>query len=139
MTAADVQRRLIDALNRRDSEAFAALFAPTAVVHDPAYREPLEGRDMIREEIESFFETFPDLQVTPRRLIEAGDTLAADARFTGTHRGPLVTSTGDVPPTGRRVEFDAAGFFQLDGQGRILEENRYYDLAGLAAQLEVSA
>lgn len=35
----------------------------------------------------------------------------------------------------RRMEMRAAFFARLDSQGRIIEERRYYDVAGMLAQL----
>lgn len=137
MSTTEVHQQWIDALNRHDAAAFAALYAPNAVIRDPAYPEPLEGRDAIRDDVETFFRAFPDLHATAGSRADGGEWSAAETAFTGTNEGPLITASGEVPPTGRRVEFGGAGFWRLDGQGRILEENRYYDLAGLLTQLEV--
>jgi steroid delta-isomerase-like uncharacterized protein len=135
MSGKDVIREWTDALNRHDAGGFAALYAPNAILRDPQYGEPLEGRDAIRKDIEDFLRGFPDLHAVTRSVIESGDAYAAEGTFAGTHQGPLPTPDGEIPPTGRRVEFAGAGFYRLDGQRRILEESRYYDLAGLLAQL----
>lgn len=139
MKAAETHRKLTDALNRRDSAAFAELYAPNAVVHDPAYDTPLEGRDAVRRDMETFLRTLPDLTVTVRSRIEADGMIASDGVFTGTHEGPLVTPTEEIPASGRSIAFSGAGFYRFDGQGRILEEHRYYDLAGILAQIGVLA
>ena len=136
MSAADVTRKWTDAINRHDTAGFAALYAPNAVLRDPQYPEPIEGRDAIQKDLNDFLQGFPDLHVVLRSMMEAGDSYAAEGTFVGTHQGPLPTPSGDVPPTGKRIEFNAAGFYRLDGQGRILEETRYYDTQGLLAQLE---
>jgi steroid delta-isomerase-like uncharacterized protein len=138
MSALQVFRDWIEAMNRHDAAAFAALYAPNAVVRDPAYPEPLEGRDAIQADVEAFLRAFPDLHATAGTQIEGDGRLAVETGFTATHQGPLIGPSGEIPPTGRRVEFKTAGFSRLDGQGRILEENRYYDFAGLLTQLEVA-
>ena len=137
MSTAEVIQRWIDAINRQDVEAYSSLYAPTAIVRDPQYPHPLEGRDAIREDIDNFFRAFPDLNATVRSTMENGNTYAFEGTFSGTNKGPLALDSGDLPPTGNRVEFTGAGFVRIDGQGRILEESRYYDLAGLFAQLGV--
>jgi steroid delta-isomerase-like uncharacterized protein len=138
MSGNEVIRDWTAAVNRHDAAGLAALYAPNAILRDPLYGEPLEGRDAIRKDLEDFLRGVPDLHAVTRSVIESGDTFAAEGTITGTHQGPLPTPTGEIPPTGRRLEFRAAGFYRLDGQGRILEETRYYDLAGLLAQLEVA-
>lgn len=137
MSAADVHRRWIEAVNNHDATAAATLYAPNAVVRDPAYQNPLEGREAIQKDFEDFFRAFPDLQFTVRTTIEADGSLASDGAFSGTHQGSLVTDAGEIPPTGKRIESPGAGFWRLDGQGRILEDRRYYDLAGLLSQIGV--
>lgn len=136
MSASDVIQRWVDAVNRRDPAEFAELYAPNAVVHDPQYPAPLEGRDSVHRDMVDFFRTFPDLQVTLRSSVISGNEFALEAGFTGTHGGTLVTPGGELPATGRRVDFRAAGFYRLDGRGRVLEERRYLDLAGIAEQLQ---
>jgi steroid delta-isomerase-like uncharacterized protein len=135
MSAADVYNQQADAVNRGDAEAYSALYAPNAVVHDPAYPEPLEGRDAIRADLEAFMQAIPDLRVSTHALLEAGDTAAGQGSFAGTHLGTLVLPSGEVPPTGRRLEFSGAAFIRLDGQGRVLEEHRYYDLARILSEI----
>jgi steroid delta-isomerase-like uncharacterized protein len=139
MSAADLYRKWIDAITRHDAAAVAELYAPNAVVQDPAYREPLEGRDAIRKDMEALFRAIPDVRVTTGATLEAGNTFAAEGRFSGTQQGPFVTDAGEIPATGRPIEIAGGSFWRLDGQGRILEDNRYYDLAAIAAQLEVTA
>ena len=136
MSATDASRKWTEAINRHDAGAFAALYAPNAVVQDPQYPQPLEGRDAIHKDISEFMRAFPDLRVELRSVIENGNGYASEGMFRGTHSGPLVTPDGERPPTGKLFEFGGSAFYTLDAQGRILEERRYYDLAGLLAQLE---
>jgi steroid delta-isomerase-like uncharacterized protein len=137
MSGTEVARTWIDAVNRKDVAAFAALYAPNAVLHDPQYPQSLEGKDAIQKDLTDFLQGFPDLHAVVRTVVESGDRYASEGKFTGTHKGPLPTPAGEIPPTGKRIEFVGANFCRLDAQGRILEESRYYDLGGLFAQLEV--
>jgi len=137
MTAAELQRKWSNAVNDRDMGAFGELYAPNAVMRDPAYDGAVEGRDSIRSEMEQFLRAFPDLRVAPRTWVEENGVIATEGEFEGTHEGPLVTPAEEIPGSGRRVRFTGAAFYQLDGQGRVLEERRYYDIAGILAQLGV--
>lgn len=136
MSASEVIQRWVDAVNRKDAAHFAELYAPDATVHDPQYDAPLEGRDAVRRDMEAFLRTFPDLRVTLRTSVVAGNRYAVEATFDATQQGPLALPDGELPPTGRRVHFDAAGFCRLDGRGRILEEHRYLDFSAVAAGLQ---
>ena len=138
MSAEAVTRRWTEAINRHDAAGFAALYAPNAIVADPQYPEPLEGRDAIEKDMSDFLRAFPDLHVDARLYIEKDETYASEATFRGTNSGPLPTPSGEIPATGKAFAFNGAAFYRLDAQGRILEERRYYDLAGFFAQLEIA-
>jgi steroid delta-isomerase-like uncharacterized protein len=135
MSVQDILRQTIDAFNRHDAEAFAACYAGDAVARDPQYAEPLRGRDAIRKDVADFFAAFPDVHATLDTLLANGDTAASEGRITGTHRGSLVTPAGPVPATNRRVDVPVARVIRVDGQGKIAECRRYFDMAGLAQQL----
>jgi steroid delta-isomerase-like uncharacterized protein len=138
MSATEVNRKWTEAINRHDADAFAALYAPNATVQDPQYAQPLEGRDAVRKDMAEFMIAFPDLHAEVRAVIENGSGYASEGVFRGTHTGPLVTPEGELPPSGKPLQFSGSAFYRLDAQGRILEERRYYDLAGLFAQLDVA-
>lgn len=136
MPTGDIQRKQVDAINRHDAEAFAALNAPDATAIDPQYEEPLRGRDALRKDVDDFFQAFPDLQARLATVIGSGDTVAYEVELSGTHKGPLASPTGAIPATGKRVQLRVAGFDRVAGN-LITEERRYYDLAGLMQQLGV--
>jgi steroid delta-isomerase-like uncharacterized protein len=127
-------RKEVESLNKHDPEAFAENFAPDAVVHDPAYPEPLKG-DAIKKDISDFFAAFPDLSARIETTLIAGDAYAIEWSLTGTHKGPLSAPSGEIAATNKRVETHGASVGRLDEQGRTLEERRYYDIAGMMAQL----
>lgn len=52
-----------------------------------------------------------------------------------THSGPIVTPSGNVPATNRSLTMRVGRFIRIDSQGAIIEDNRYYDTAGIAQQL----
>jgi steroid delta-isomerase-like uncharacterized protein len=136
MSAEEIQKKQVDAINRHDANAFAALYAAGAIAHDPQYPEPLKGRDAIRRDIEDFFQAFPDLQARLVSVLASGDTVASEVELSGKHKGSLAGPTGAIPPTNRRIELRAATFERVEGD-LIAESRRYYDLAGLMQQLGV--
>lgn len=134
MSVGEIPKKAVDAINRHDANAFAALYATGAMAHDPQYPEPLKGRDAIRKDIGDFFQAFLDLQARLVRVLASGDTVASEVELSGTHKGSLAAPTGTIPPTNRRVQLRVAAFDRVEGD-MIMESRRYYDLAGLMQQL----
>jgi steroid delta-isomerase-like uncharacterized protein len=130
-----VIRNEVDAANRHDSAAMAACYASTAAVSDPMYPEPLRGREAIASDLTDMITAFPDFTVNIRETLVNGRSYAVRAVVTGHHGGPLMGPAGHVPATGKPIKIQIAWFGQVDSDGRIVEEQRYYDLAGMMAQL----
>ncbi|GGG62500.1 hypothetical protein GCM10011374_27120 [Kocuria dechangensis] len=124
-----------EAMNAHDISAFAGFYADDAVVVDPQYPEPLRGRAAVEQDARAFLTAFPDLQMVLVSALFDDRTIAAEATLRGTHDGPLALPDGELPPTGRRLEFPMAVFSRVNDSGRIVEERRYYDIAGQQQQL----
>jgi steroid delta-isomerase-like uncharacterized protein len=135
MVNEETVRKAIDAWNSHDVEAILSVFAPSAVIHDPFYPEPIVGREAIRRDAESFLGAFPDVRFTPQRLLTEGDRAGFEYMMTATHKGPLATARGTVQPTNRRIELRGLIFWSYNARGLITEVRRYHDLAVVMAQL----
>jgi steroid delta-isomerase-like uncharacterized protein len=127
--------RQVEALNRHDAEAFAGFYAPDAVVYDPQYPEPLEGRDAIRKDMADFIRAFPDISFRVTTAVERDETVAFDGVGKGTHKGPLAGPSGELAATNRPVEIRFAAFLRVTDQGLIAEERRYVDMGRMMQQL----
>ena len=135
-TVMEVVQKALDAVNRHDPDAFAALYSADAIALDPQYAEPLDGRQAIRKDIADFFTAFPDLNVRlVGPIVVDGDTAGFEVEMTGTHAGPLVSPAGSSPPTNRRVSMRGGRFVRLNDHELITECRRYYDMAGIMQQL----
>ena len=131
----DVVRSLTDAWNSHDAARVGALYTDGATLLDPFYAEPLVGRSAIQMDAADFFIAFPDLAFRPTKVIADGTTVVVEVLSSGTNTGPLQLPAGPSPATSRRVEFSVASVIDLDAAGRIREERRYFDVAGLLMQL----
>ncbi len=132
----DVIRQASEAFSRHDADGLAKVYAEDVVVYDPQYPEPLRGREAVRSDMEAFVRTFPDLQVEVRSILQDGNTYAYEGTMTGTHQGPLATPDGgEIPAINKRLEMRFGAFGKVDAEHKIVEERRYYDLAGILAQL----
>lgn len=77
MDAFSVVERLVAAVERRDLEAFAALYANDAVGRHPLHPEPVRGREAIRASEQALFDSFSDVEIEARSLISDGQRCAA--------------------------------------------------------------
>ena len=136
MSADQVVRQYVEAVNQQDPKGFAALFAADAVLHDPFFPEPTTGRAALQSMLEGILRAFPDMAWK-----QLGDPIAGGGRVafvvsvSGTNDGPLAMPTGDVPATGKPMAYEAAVFWTIDADGLIAEERSYFDATGVAAQL----
>lgn len=89
------------------------------------------GHDGFLEYMNLIRTAFPDFHNRIDELVAEADRAAARLTYTGTHHGTLF----DRPPTGRRVEYVGAAFFQVSG-GRIQRVWVLGDLHALMQQIK---
>ena len=135
MAVHDIVHAHIRSFNNHDAKAWADRYATDAAIHDPQYPEPLRGRAAIRKDIDDFLVAFPDMQFTVANVVGTAELVALEGVGVGTHRGPMETPGGAIPPTNRSVSMPFAAFVRLNSDGLITEERRYYDVAGMLQQL----
>lgn len=131
---------MIDAVRRRDANAYAELFAEDSVLEHPLAAEPVVGRDAIRESEQALFDSFSDVEVELKWLTRDDDRAVAEVTLRATNTGPLDLGGGDaLPATGRRIEVAAAWVFEFGPDGLVTAERDYFDTAALMAQLGIEA
>jgi predicted ester cyclase len=79
----------------------------------------------------------PDLSLTVTSVVEEGSVVAIQGRATGTHRGTLRTPPGDIPPSGRAIDFTFAEDYEVRG-GLIVSAHLHFDRLELLEQLGVT-
>jgi steroid delta-isomerase-like uncharacterized protein len=121
--------------NAHNAVGVAALYAEDTRVSHPAYLQPLQGRKPVQDDTQACITALPDVSNELIRVIVEGDCAAVEMMMSGVHAGPLVLTTGMLPPTGRRLRLPVASFYRFHPEGQILEERRYYDTAQLLRQL----
>jgi predicted ester cyclase len=78
-------------------------------------------REAWREAVSAWLTAFPDFRYHVDEIVAEGDTVAANARFTATHRGVFYSrKSGAWPPTGKSIEFREMIFFHF-ADGKIVE------------------
>lgn len=129
--------RNIAALNAQDIDHVLANQQPEAELVAPG-GVTLRGHDQLQQHVEALWTAFPDGVFSFVGQIVAADAAAVELEFTGTHTGPLVTPTGAVEPTGRRVVLRSASVMRFQG-GLIASEHAYTDQLEFMAQLGLSS
>lgn len=136
----DVVEQFVEAIEARDADAFAALFAEDAVGYHPLFEEPVRGRDAIRESEEAIFEAFSEVDVNVRSSLTDDDLCVLEVVITAVNTAPLdVGGDEPLPATGRRIQLPATWWLQLGDDGLISESRDYLDTATFMRQLGIGA
>jgi ketosteroid isomerase-like protein len=134
----ELMKTLDDAWNSQDWEVFRKRHAENTEVFWPGQPEPTRGRQNHEAEAKEFFKTFPDNRVENRPykvFFTQGDWTCSIAKFTGTMKGPMKAPDGTlIPPTNKSFETDFCTVAHWVN-GKIVEENLFYDLVGVMKQI----
>ena len=110
------------AFDRRDAAAAAALYHDDATNIQVALGQPLQGRQVILESFDAFFQAFPDSYTHVENLFEDGEWAILEWNGGGTMRGEFAGHA----PTGRSFTLRGCGFFHLK-EGKIHFQRGYWD------------
>jgi steroid delta-isomerase-like uncharacterized protein len=86
--------------------------------------------DQLKGSIESFTNSFPDLETDIRHLVREGDLISSWVTYEGTHKEEFA----GVPASGRPVRFAAWDLFRI-ADGKIVELTQYCDLFTILNQI----
>jgi steroid delta-isomerase-like uncharacterized protein len=114
-----------------DLDGAAALFSADCTHVTPAGRQDASAWKTFAE---AFRTALPDAHMEVVSVIEAGDRVAVEARFKGTHSGALATLQGEIPASGNAIDVPFADFFRL-ADDAFVEHHVYWDQAAMMAQL----
>jgi predicted ester cyclase len=129
-----VLREAYDAWNRKELDACASHAHGDAQMLNVPFGATLGFRDYI----ENWARAFPDGEIKVTNLLSEGDSVIAEFIGSGTHTGTLKGPTGDLAPTGRRVEMPFVESYRFRGD-KIAEGRVYFDAFTLFTQLGVGA
>jgi steroid delta-isomerase-like uncharacterized protein len=129
--ARDTAQRFYELYGKGDLESAQELFSPDCVTEAPTGSMKL---DEWRAYGQTFKDALPDARMEVDSAIESGNRVAVEARFVGTHEGPLATPQGTLPPSGKTINVPFGDFFTVV-DGVIVEHHIYWDLMSMMAQL----
>lgn len=128
---AQIVRRMIDAVNRRDLDALDDIVAPDVVRHSAATAGVVvRSLDDFKAFLRSDFAAVPDSEIEVRHLIAQDDLVAVHAIYAGTQMGPM----GPFPASGKPVEGPFLSFLRIE-DGMIAEMWVEWDNLSMLTQL----
>ena len=132
----DAQRvgaQFVSAFNAHDEEAMRRLNADNATFEAPGDVR-LTGRDAATEYAMSWLRAFPDATLSVHNEFAAGDWVAQEFTFEGTHDETLSTPAGEIPATHRRLSGRGVQIFRVAG-GELVDIRLYFDQVQVLTQL----
>jgi steroid delta-isomerase-like uncharacterized protein len=102
------------------------------------FGQTFHGREGFMQFMQGFKVAFPDLRISVTNQVATDESVVSEFTAKGTHTGPLLTPAGEVPPTGRTVDFIVCEVLQVKN-GRIASLHNYQDAASLMRQLGLLA
>jgi predicted ester cyclase len=132
-SAQEVGARFIDAFNAHDEARIRELNGENVVFEAPGDVR-LEGREATTQYAMSWVRAFPDARLTVTNELVAGDWVAQECTFEGTHEGTLSSPTGDVPATHRRLIGRSVQIFKVEGDV-VTDTRLYFDQVQVMTQL----
>jgi predicted ester cyclase len=122
-----------EAFNSHDEARIRACYEDGATFTAPG-GVALEGPEAITEYNMTWLRAFPDARVTLENEVIAGEWVATQGTFTGTHTETLSSPEGDIPATGKSVTGRAAELIRVV-DGKIVEDHLYFDNMEVLTQL----
>ena len=125
--------KIVKAYKSADAAAMSDLYAEDAIIITPGVE--LRGKKALQKHIESMLRTFPDLKIEFLTVLPSGNHIVFEQVVSGTNTGPISTPEGEIPPTGKKVEFKAVWIGRISPEGLIEEDRTYFDNADFMRQL----
>jgi steroid delta-isomerase-like uncharacterized protein len=117
----DQARQTWEIVNRRNPDLIEEFYPPNLVWHEPD--QEIRGLEQAKKFVSTFFEAFPDLNISVEDMIGEGDQVVSRYTIRGTHQGQTEEFG---PPTGRQMELEGITIHRFE-DGKIVEEWERYD------------
>jgi steroid delta-isomerase-like uncharacterized protein len=129
-----IAKRYVESRNTANLALLDEIYAPGVVVHDCSVPEDIIGLDSLKKYYSHTHKAIPDLHATIDEMIIKGDKIVWIWTFRGTNSGLFHTPMGNIPATGRKVQFSGVAIDRMD-KGKIVEEWVYFNVLNVLLQL----
>jgi steroid delta-isomerase-like uncharacterized protein len=131
---AQVAEALIAAFNAADWPQFRAPLAANVVYEETGTQRRTQNADEYLQLVEGWKQAFPDVKGTIRNVVSSGNTVVQEMTWTGTHTGPLLTSGGTLPASGKPITVQASLWYTFQDV-TIQEIHHHLDVLTMLQQL----
>ena len=119
-------RQTFEVWNTHEAEGQAQFYTSSATVRDSADPDnAATGQDAIVARARMILDGFSDAKLEVVSIAVDGSRACTEWRFSGTHDGMFL----DVPASGQMIVNLGATVQEFDGDGKIVSENAYWDVA----------
>ena len=129
-------RRIYQLFNDEKIDDVLALTTEDIEANLIPFGQTFQGREGFMNFMMGFKGAFPDLKITVTNQVATDDQVVSEFTARGTHTGPLLTPAGELPPTGRKVDFIVCEVWRIKN-GKLASLHNYQDAASLMRQLGV--
>src|SRR5262249_36781368 len=126
------------AWNDHDVDAIVAMHTEDSVFENHVTGDRNVGREAIGKATTCIFAGFPDLAFGTRRAYGRDDLVVQEWTARGTHEGTMTRSGIEVPPTGRKVEYNGMDVIPIR-DGLVARKDVYSDSVTLLRQLGLTS
>jgi steroid delta-isomerase-like uncharacterized protein len=133
--AKKVLEQAIDYWNAGNRDRWATLYSDDVTYEAPGGSRISGLADLKKKYFDALLTAAPDRSSSDVILVSEGDYVVEQARYTGTHTGPLRDPDGaEIPATGRTFDFPFVGIFRVQ-DGKITSIRIFYDQIEIFTQL----
>lgn len=132
---AELARKIYAAFNKHDLETCVANATENIEVVLTPFGQTFRGQAGFKEFLAGFKKAFPDLTVTVTNQVATESQVVNECSWKGSHTGPLISPSGEIPPTRRTVT--GAVFCEVWGfkNGKVASIRNYQDVSSWLRQL----
>jgi steroid delta-isomerase-like uncharacterized protein len=130
----EIAKAAVSAYNEKDWSKCKDVLAADAVYDEKGTNRRIQGAGEIIEAWQGWAKAFPDSKATFVREFASGDTAVLELVWKGVHTGPLLTPTGNIPPSNKPIEMPACQVVQVEG-GKIKSASHYFDMLTMLTQI----
>ncbi|MGH9315541.1 MAG: ester cyclase [Thermoanaerobaculia bacterium] len=132
----DIAKAQVIAYNEKNWDKVKAGVAPGLVYDELGTQRKVEGVDKVIDIWKGWAAAMPDSKATFNSEVVSGNTVVLEMTWRGTHKGPLKTSTGEIPATGKNFELRACQVVEVSND-KVKSVRHYFDMGSLLRQLGV--
>jgi len=125
------------AYNDKNWANLKALITNDFVYDEVGTRRLVQGADQAIALWQGWASALPDSKATIENAYTMGDTVVLELTWRGTHKGPLPTPKGSIPPTGKAIELRSCVVCEMAEEKPKLQR-QYFDMGTLLAQIGVA-